>query len=125
MQKIVKFMWILALAIICYGSAYADQICEIPPLETSPVARIEGRSFPSIIQAWDHLIGSTQEFDTFGYIYDEPLHTERITKHDLYFSPPFALWWNIMPTETALRIDNTARWKFRKINSDASATASS
>ena len=70
-----------------------DEICEIAPLPPPIIERIEKRIFPSIFQAWDPLIGSTEERDTFGYIYDEPLYTERIVKHDLYFSPSFRIEW--------------------------------
>ncbi len=70
-----------------------DEICEIPPLPPPIIERIEKRIFPSIFQAWDPLIGSAEERDTFGYIYDEPLYTERIVKHDLYFSPSFRIGW--------------------------------
>ncbi len=70
-----------------------DEICEIAPLPPPIIERIEKKSFPSIFQAWDPLIGSTEERDTFGYLYNEPLYTERIVKHDLYFSPSFRVGW--------------------------------
>lgn len=70
-----------------------DEICEILPLPPPITERIGKRTFPSVVQAWDHLIESTEEYDISGYIYDEPLHTERISKHDLYFSPSFRIGW--------------------------------
>ena len=70
-----------------------DEVCEIPPLGPPVIERIEKRTFPSVVQAWDHLIGSTEEYDIYGYIYDEPVYTERIAKHDLYFSPSFQIRW--------------------------------
>ena len=70
-----------------------DEICEIAPLPPPIIERIEKRTFPSVVQGFDPLIGSTEEYETSGYIFDEPLHTERISKHDLYFSPTFRVRW--------------------------------
>ena len=70
-----------------------DEICEILPLPPPITERIKNRTFPSVVQGFDPLIGSTEEYDTSGYIFDEPLHTERISKHDLYFSPTFRVRW--------------------------------
>ncbi len=70
-----------------------DEICEIAPLPPPIIERIEKRTFPSVVQGFDPLIGSAEEYETSGYIFDEPLHTERISKHDLYFSPTFRVRW--------------------------------
>ena len=70
-----------------------DEVCEIAPLPPPIIERIEKRTFPSVFQAWDPLIESTAEHDTLGYIYDEPVYTQRIAKHDLYFSPTFHIGW--------------------------------
>lgn len=70
-----------------------DEICEILPLPPPLIERIKNRTFPSVVQGFDPLIGSTEEYNTSGYIFDEPLHTERISKHDLHFSPTFRVRW--------------------------------
>ena len=71
--------------------------------ETSPViSRIENRSFPSVFQAWDDLIGSIADKQASKNIEswdNKTLYTERLTKHDLHWSPFFGLEWNTSAAE--------------------------
>ena len=69
---------------------YYDQVCDIPPLLPSVRERIETRSFPSIVQAWDDVVGL-----------DHLTWEQRNVLHDLYFSTGFdyALEWDITETE--------------------------
>ena len=58
--------------------------------------RFQNRSFPSVFQAWDNLIGSIENKQTSGNIEpsdNETLYAERLMKHDLHWSPFFGLWW--------------------------------
>ncbi len=64
--------------------------------------RFQNRSFPSVFQAWDNLIGSIEDKQTSGNIEpsdNETLYTERLTKHDLHWSPFFGLWWETTAAE--------------------------
>ena len=66
------------------------------------VSRMENRSFPSVFQAWDDLIGSIGDKQTSGNIESldtETLYTEGLTKHDLHWSPFFGLWWDTSVAE--------------------------
>ena len=67
------------------------------------VSRMENRSFPSVFQAWDDLIGSIGDKQTSGNIEEsldtETLYTKRLTKHDLHWSPFFGLWWDTSVAE--------------------------
>ena len=79
-----------------------DEVCEIAPLGTSVTSRIRARDYPSVFQAWDDLIGyekdkqKRKDTESWG---DETLYTERLTKHDLHWSPFFGLWWDISEAE--------------------------
>ena len=64
--------------------------------------RFQNRSFPSVFQAWDNLVGSIEDKQTSGNIEpsdNETLYTERLTKHDLHWSPFFGLWWETTAAE--------------------------
>ncbi|MDE0325769.1 MAG: sigma-70 family RNA polymerase sigma factor [Candidatus Poribacteria bacterium] len=67
------------------------------------VSRMENRSFPSVFQAWDDLIGSIGDKQTSGNMEEswdtETLYTKRLTKHDLHWSPFFGLWWDTSVVE--------------------------
>ena len=78
-----------------------DEVCEIGPLGTSVISRIETRNYPSVFQAWDNLIGSEDEqaWIDIGSWDNEALYTERLTKHDLHWSPFFGLWWDTSAAE--------------------------
>ena len=67
-----------------------DEICDIPPLLPSVKERIETRSFPSIVQAWDDVVGL-----------DHLTWEQRNVLHDLYFSTGFdyALEWDVTEAE--------------------------
>ena len=55
-----------------------DEACEIPPLLPSVRERIESRSFPSIFQAWDDVVGL-----------DHLTWEQRNVLHDLHWTPTF------------------------------------
>ena len=59
-----------------------DEACDIAPLLPSVEERIENRSFPSVFQAWDHVIGL-----------DHLTLDQRYALHDLHWSPFFDLYW--------------------------------
>ena len=57
-----------------------DEVCDVVPLLPSVTDRIKGRSFPSIFQAWDGVVG-------LDYLSED----ERNELHDLHFSQSFGL----------------------------------
>ncbi len=63
-----------------------DQVCELPPVGPPVVSRIEGRNFPSVFQAWDHIKNKINV-------------DEATASHDLYFGASFDLWWVTTSTE--------------------------
>ena len=67
-----------------------DEICDIAPLLPSVRERIENRSFPSIFQAWDDVVGL-----------DHLTWEQRNVLHDLHWSTGFdyALEWDTTETE--------------------------
>ncbi len=67
-----------------------DEVCEIPPPLPPVRERIENRSFPSIVQAWDDVVGL-----------DHLTWEQRNVLHDLHFSTLFdnALEWDTTETE--------------------------
>ena len=80
------------------ASDIVSDVTDNPPV----VSRMENRSFPSVFQAWDDLIGSIGDKQTSGNIKSldtETLYTERLTKHDLHWSPFFGLWWDTSVAE--------------------------
>ena len=63
-----------------------DQVCDTPPL--FPLEeRLNNRSFPSVVRAWDDVVGQNHL---------SPV--ERGMLHDLWFSPNFEIRWDITPT---------------------------
>ncbi len=65
-----------------------DQVCDIPPL--FPLEeRLNNRSYPSIVRAWDDVVGQ-----------DRLSPIERGMLHDLWFNPAphFEIQWDITPT---------------------------
>ena len=66
-----------------------DQICDTEPLLPPVRERIETRSFPSVHQAWDHVVGL-----------DHLTSDQRYALHDLHWSPFFGLGgWQKTATE--------------------------
>ncbi len=65
-----------------------DEVCDIVPFLPSVSERIEGRSFPSVFQAWDDVTGL-----------EHLTADQRYTLHDLHFSPFFSLKWQRTSTE--------------------------
>ena len=59
-----------------------DEPCDIAPLLPPVRERIESRSFPSVFQAWDDIVGL-----------DRLTSDQRHTLHDLHWSPFFGLGW--------------------------------
>ena len=59
-----------------------DEPCDIAPLLPPVRERIESRSFPSVYQAWDDIVGL-----------DRLTSDQRHTLHDLHWSPFFGLGW--------------------------------
>lgn len=66
-----------------------DEVCEIVPLGTSVISRLQTRDYPSVFQAWDTLIGSE----------DAESYNKQITRHDLHWSPFFELQWHTSAAE--------------------------
>ena len=67
-----------------------DEVCDIEPRPPLLGERLAYRSFPSIFQAWEDVIGL-----------DHLTREQRHALHDLYFSPHFALEWITYPTQLA------------------------
>ena len=66
-----------------------DEPCDISPPLPSTTKRIENRSFPSVFQAWDRVVGL-----------DNLTREQANVIHDLHWSPRFeSIQWNITPTE--------------------------
>ena len=67
-----------------------DEVCDIPPLDPPVRERIENRTFPSIFQSWNDVVGS-----------DHLTEEQGIVLHDLYWHPKFesSIAWNLTPTE--------------------------
>ena len=59
-----------------------DEPCDIAPLLPPVRERIESRSFPSVFQAWDDIVGL-----------EHLTSDQRHTLHDLHWSPFFGLGW--------------------------------
>ena len=73
-----------------------EELCIIKSLGPSIVDRIASRNLPSVFQAWDHLIEPNNTKPIFPWD-NEEIYTERLTRHDLHFSPFFALEWHTTP----------------------------
>ena len=67
----------------------ADEVCEIVPLGTSVISRIQDRNYPSVFQAWDSLIG----FE------NKESYNKQVARHDLHWSPFFGLQWTTSASE--------------------------
>ena len=65
-----------------------DEICDMPPTLPPVRERIKNRNFPSVFQAWDHVLGL-----------DHLTPDQRAALHDLHFTPWFYLHWDQTPTE--------------------------
>ena len=68
---------------------YYDQACDIPPLLPPVRERIESRNFPSVFQAWDHVVGQ-----------DHLTIDQRYALHDLFWnlSSAFGIGWDTTST---------------------------
>ena len=64
-----------------------DEICDLSPVAPPVRERIETRTFPSIFQAWDHVIGQNHLTED-----------QRVALHDLHFTPYFYLGWDATTT---------------------------
>ena len=69
-----------------------DEICDVPPQLPAPRERIESRTFPSIFQPWDDIIGL-----------DHLTWEQRNVLHDLHWYPRFRqhIDWNLTPAVPA------------------------
>lgn len=69
-----------------------DEVCEIPPFLPPVRERIESRSFPSIFQPWNNVVGS-----------DHLTWEQRNVLHDLHWTPTFndTILWAVTPMEPA------------------------
>lgn len=69
-----------------------DEVCEMPPFFPPVRERIKSRSFPSIFQPWNNVVGS-----------DHLTWEQRNVLHDLHWTPTFndAILWDVTPTEPA------------------------
>ena len=63
-------------------------MCDTELFLPSVRERIESRSFPSVFQAWDNIVGL-----------DRLTWDQRVALHDLHWSPFFDLHWRRTPTE--------------------------
>ena len=82
----------LALSVVVVGSPFVRAQSGATPLERPLIERIQGRTFPSVFQAWSPADNIRD---------DSPLHT--VARHDLVFQVPefFGLRWNRRPTGLA------------------------
>lgn len=82
----------LALSLILIGASSVSAQTDTTPMERPLPERIQGRTFPSVFQAWSPA-QNVQD--------DSPLHT--IARHDLVFSGPsfFGLRWSRRPSGLA------------------------
>ena len=65
-----------------------DEVCDFPPLSPPVSERMERRSFPSIFQMWDEVLGV-----------DHLTEDQRIALHDLTTRTSFPVGWDQTPTE--------------------------
>ena len=65
-----------------------DEVCDFPPLLPPVSERMERRSFPSIFQMWDEVLGV-----------DHLTEDQRIALHDLTTRTSFPVGWDQTPTE--------------------------
>jgi len=83
---------VFVLSIVVFGVSSVSAQTPTTPLEQPRIERIQGRTFPSVFQAWNPA-QNVQD--------DSPLHT--VARHDLVFHVPefFGLRWNQKPTGLA------------------------
>ena len=69
-----------------------DEVCEMPPFLPPVRERIESRSFPSIFQPWNNVVGS-----------DHLTWEQRNVLHDLHWTPTFnsTIQWDVTSMEPA------------------------
>ena len=69
-----------------------DEVCEMPPFLPPVGERIESRSFPSIFQPWNNIVGS-----------DHLTWEQRNVLHDLHWTPTFndTILWDVTSMEPA------------------------
>ena len=77
-----------ALQSLNISEFHYDELCDIPPVLPSVRERIENRSFPSVFQAWDDVVGL-----------DHLTREQRNVLHDLYWSPKFEIQWDTTPAK--------------------------
>ena len=65
-----------------------DEVCDFPPLLPPVRERMERRSFPSIFQMWDEVLGV-----------DHLTKDQRVALHDLTTRTGFYVGWDVTPTE--------------------------
>lgn len=95
LKKSSIFIWIF----LFFGRMLWADICEIPPESPPIIERIENRTFPSVFQAWDDLVEPEMLIPIDPWESEEnwQIYTERLTLHDLHFSPFFSIWWHRTP----------------------------
>ena len=69
---------------------YYDEVCDFPPLQPPVRERMARRSFPSIFQMWDKVLGV-----------DHLTDDQRDALHDLTTRTGLGLTWDVTPTEPA------------------------
>ncbi len=73
-----------------------DEVCDIAPLSPSVTARINNRSYPSVVQAWDDVVGL-----------DHLTWHQRNELHDLHFSQTLGLEWDTTVDKPTLGVATT------------------
>ena len=100
-----KTFVILSLIFITTNVHAQVDFCIFDPLAPPVEERIKGRSLPSAVQAWDHLVGTTDD-NTIP----------NIVLHDLYFSASHSLdfwvWWHLSDAEPTYGLSTVlSRWQ--------------
>ena len=73
-----------------------DEVCDFPPLLPPVSERLERRSFPSIFQMWDEVLGL-----------DHLTKDQRVALHDLTTRTDFYVDWDVTPTEPTVGISTS------------------
>ena len=100
-----KTFVILSLIFITTNVHAQVEFCIFDPLAPPVEERIKGRSLPSAVQAWAHLVGTTDD-NTIS----------NIALHDLYFSASHSLdfwvWWHLSDAEPTYGLSTVlSRWQ--------------
>ena len=100
-----KTFVILSLILITTSVHAQVDFCLFEPLAPPVEERIKGRSLPSAVQAWSHLVGTTDD-NTIP----------NIALHDLYFSASHSLdfwvWWHLSDAEPTYGLSTVlSRWQ--------------